>query len=367
VTKLSSLKRRRATRSGFTLIELLVVIAIIVVLIGMLLPALQKAREAANRAQCENNLKQMGIACHNYHNDWKALPPGYTASGAFVNGTTDTTPGWGWGAYLLPYLDQAGLFSKINFSADITAQSSITIETGPNTTVQGSPIQLVLKAYLCPSDATPTAAFGVPTYGSGQAPTAGGAAPTGASVLAGPSSYAGVCGGDESDVASGYSAYGNGAGTGIFFRNSAVRMTDIRDGASNTSMIAERAFANAQGVWAGAITNGAIVRGVQNPCPSTGVAWYYSPNLVLAHNNLNNAKTDPDGGLDDPSSNHVTGSNMLFADGSVRFIRNIPGFATAGGLPNPFTGAGNYTPDGMTFQAMGSRAGNEVISSGLDY
>jgi prepilin-type N-terminal cleavage/methylation domain-containing protein/prepilin-type processing-associated H-X9-DG protein len=359
---------RQPNRPGFTLIELLVVIAIIVVLIGMLLPAIQKAREAAARSQCANNLKQMGIACNNYANDWKCLPPGYTANGSFVNGATDTTPGWGWAAYLLPYLDQAPLYKAINLNADIaTGQTAITIETGPNTTVQGNPIQMVLKAFICPSDITPTTAFSVPQYTSGQSPSAGGGPLTSAtSVLAGPSSYAASCGGDESDVATGFN--NTGAGMGVFYRNSAVKFTDIRDGASNTTMIGERAFAMAQGVWAGAITNGAIVRGSLNPCPSTGISWYFSPNLVMAHCNLNNAQTDPDGGLDDFSSLHVTGSNMLYCDGSVRFIRNITGFAATGaGFPNPLSGSGNYTADGITFQAMGTRAGNEVISPGLDY
>jgi prepilin-type processing-associated H-X9-DG protein len=336
-------------------------------LVGGLRPAEQKAREAAARTQCANNLKQMGVACHNYHNDWKCLPPGYTASGPFVNGATDTTPGWGWGTYLLPYLEQGNLYKAINLNTDIAAQASITIETGPNTTIQGSPIQMILKAFICPSDVVPTTAASVPLYGAGQSPTAGGGAlASSSSVLAGPSSYAGSCGGDESDVATGWPA-NTGLGTGVFYRNSAVKLTDIRDGASNTTMIGERAFANAQGVWAGAITNGAIIRGSQNPCPSTGIAWYYSPNLILAHAHLNNAQTDPDGGLDDFSSMHVTGSNMLFADGSIRFIRNIPGDLASGGFPNPFSGTGNYTADSITFQAMGSRAGNEIISSGLDY
>ncbi len=91
--------------TGFTLVELLVVIAVIAILISLLLPAVQSAREAARRTQCRNNLKQIGVALHNYHDVLRLFPPGYVAGSA---DSTSTSPGWGWGAMLLPYLEQSG-------------------------------------------------------------------------------------------------------------------------------------------------------------------------------------------------------------------------------------------------------------------
>ena len=158
-----------------------------------------------------------------------------------------------------------------------------------------------------------------------------------------------LVGGDES-------ATDAADGQGVFYRNSRTRMVDITDGTSNTLLIGERAWANANGIWAGAVSGSVCKRGQRNPCPGGGAASYPAATLVLAHSHLNNATSDTDGGLDDFSSQHPGGSNFLFADGHVAFVRSVPG-------DNP---DGSYTADSLAFQALGTRAGGEVLR-GLDY
>jgi prepilin-type N-terminal cleavage/methylation domain-containing protein/prepilin-type processing-associated H-X9-DG protein len=310
-------------RRAFTLIELLVVLALVAVLIGLLLPAVQKVREAAARAQCRNNLKQIGLACHNYHDAQQSFPPGYRAAGAYVDGATDTAPGWGWAAFLLPYLEQGGLSARINFALPVEAPAN------------APAAQAMLKVYLCPSDLPPAAAFAVPD--------AFGATVT----LAAPSSYAACVGGDESDTT-------GPSGRGAFYRNSRTRLADVTDGTSSTVLVGERAWANANGTWAGAVARGVCRRGALNPCPGSAAGWSPAASLVLAHGHLNNATADTDAGLDDFSSRHAGGSHFAFADGSVRFVRSVPADLADG----------SYSSDGVIYQALATRASGEVVPGG---
>ncbi len=325
-------------RRGFTLIELLVVIAIIAVLIALLLPAVQAAREAARRSQCINNLKQMGLALHNYHDSVEAFPPGYIASSRFIDGETDTSPGWGWASMILPQMDQSPLFNSTNFNLPVQHPTNSTA------------VQTVLSTFLCPSDLPPPGGTFTVTDALN---------PPVAIAKVAASSYAACTGNDAADVALGMND--DGLGNGLFYRNSSVRIAWITDGTSQTVMLEERDWAISEGTWTGAISGGIIQRGAMNPTPSIaagGAPFYLAPCLVQVHCNMINSNSDMDSGLDDPSSLHPGGVNILFADGSVHFLRSVP--SNSGVNSN---GTTRYSPGSIIFQALGTRAGGEVVSA----
>jgi prepilin-type N-terminal cleavage/methylation domain-containing protein/prepilin-type processing-associated H-X9-DG protein len=322
---------RRRHRGAFTLIELLVVIAIIAVLIGLLLPAVQKIRQAAARLQCSNNLHQIALAAHDYHSSYDKFPNGVhpveTVGGRYLNGTC-------WQVEMFPYLEQDNLMNKWD-KTDFRNN----VKGG-----EGATTAQVLKVLLCPSDSLPTQVY----YDVDKPPQ-----------------YA---------YARGYyglNSYGGNAGRvavhppsrdGIFFLDSNIRIGDVTDGTSNTFLFGERSHLDPEfdrlaftfggggyplgqwGKWAAvyATAGGSLFEHVL----STTVPINYrvpadtTPEAFLATAGASNNRRYAYG------SGHPGGANFAFADGSVHFVSDSIPLAT--------------------LQALSTRAGGEVIS-GNDY
>ncbi len=330
---------RASVRRGFTLIELLVVIAIIAVLMGLLLPAVQKVREAANRLKCTNNLKQLGIALHSYHDTNQAFPPGYVDgnNNPYSTPENDVGPGWGWAAFLLPQLEQGNVYNQINFKQPVGrgVNKAVSLQT--------------LPLFLCPSDAYNQP---VPVYDSSFSTPI-------ATVAKG--NYVGCSGwlecfsGATGNVAPGGGddglggVYGPG-GRGVFWRNSRTILADIVDGTSNTILAGERSANHAPATWTGAVPGGRCPAWMASIpatplAPPPGAAYDnadFGEAFVLAHCNATHLP-NADFPIFDPDvfySMHAGGANFLLADGSVRFISSAV---------NP-----------ATYQALSTIAGGEV-------
>lgn len=272
--------------AGFTLIELLVVIAIIAILIGLLLPAVQKVRAAAARLKCQNNLKQIGLALHNYHDRIGQLPPGYIS--AVNSAGADLGPGWGWAVHLLPDLEQDNVFRQIRLNAAIGDPAHAPARTQ------------VLKVFRCPADDD----IGIFT-------------PENAGVSVAQANYVGVFG--TNDIGP-----NPGAGNGLFFRNSRIRFSDITDGLSQTFAIGERSSDVALATWVGAIP------GAEVPLRRLSADHddddhdhdHHANHFLLVLGRGDHQPNAPEAHADDFYSRHALGLNCLFADGSVHSIGN---------------------------------------------
>jgi prepilin-type N-terminal cleavage/methylation domain-containing protein/prepilin-type processing-associated H-X9-DG protein len=289
----------RNTRHGFTLIELLVVIAIIGVLIALLLPAVQKVREAAARIQCRNNLKQIGIALHNYHDRAGRFPPGYAS--LVAKSGADLGPGWGWAAFLLSDLEQNNLQRQIRFDVDIADAVNALSRVDS------------LKVLRCPSDNTE------PTFTT-----------MGNPVTVAHANYVGVFGTNEIED-------DPGMGNGVFFRNSKVRFADITDGTSGTFIVGERSSNIALATWTGSVTN-AEVPLQSDPSQTEG------PQLLILGRG-DHEPNSPSAHIDDFYSRHSQGVNCLFADGSVRIVGNSIAMPVWQGIQTRSAGEAVSGPD----------------------
>ena len=270
-------RHKASARSAFTLIELLVVIAIIAVLIGLLLPAVQKVREASARASSQNNLPQLCVGLHAYGSVQVSFPSGFKTAPGAISG------GWGWQALVLPQIEQENAYNAVG----VATQVFDTLVMPSGTPTPTLPMQTVLKTFICPSD--PSSSINDQKFNFPK------------------SNYRGSCG---TNVIAGAAYNADADLGGVFFQNSHIRPTDITDGTSNTLCVGECVLDDLAtppynaAIWAGVFVYGGSIY-VSN------VFWAIDVNYPL-----NGPETQAF------ASKHRGGVNFALCDGSVRFIQD---------------------------------------------
>jgi prepilin-type N-terminal cleavage/methylation domain-containing protein/prepilin-type processing-associated H-X9-DG protein len=330
--------RRLKTTRGFTLIELLVVIAIIAILIGLLLPAVQKVREAAARMQCQNKLKQLTLALHTYESANQVFPPGTINKSANPNDPNGRNGGGAvgiggpWICFILPYIEQEALHR--NFRLIESQRPEVVDWFGNATYATTAPIgHEHLNAMDCPSHPFTTEQL---SNGTGMEHLARG-------------NYA---------ACYGRAFYGkvytdNSATGGMFGNNSIIRLTDVGDGTANTLAISELKYRqpsttgpstqDTRGTWAYGVMGANIFSSLHGPNSSTNDGVWGCRSLPAEGMPCQQVSGDYSGLWASARSYHTGGVNASRADGSVQFVSNNISLAV--------------------WQAMGSRGGGEVISN----
>ncbi|REK12075.1 MAG: DUF1559 domain-containing protein [Planctomycetota bacterium] len=294
-------------RRAFTLIELLVVLGIVALVLALLLPAVQAARESARRAGCASNLRQIGVALQLYDGANRSFPSGYLSQTA--SDGSDVGPGWGWGTLLLDCLEENPLRGLVQVNLPIAAA------------VNSESRLRQVSSYRCPSDAADPAWSAFSAWGD-----------------VGPSPASKIC-----DIASAnyVAMFGNrelgSLGTGMFFRNSHVRTRDIRDGTTTTIAIGERSHSLGKSTWVGAVPGAMLGLVTVEGC----VAIEDGSGMVLGHAKPGGRHGDSTNELAMFSSEHTAGVHFLFADNHVAMLsREI---------------------DGNILESLSTRAGNELV------
>jgi prepilin-type N-terminal cleavage/methylation domain-containing protein len=325
--------RRSVPAHGFTLVELLVVIAIIATLVGLLLPAVQGAREAARRTQCLNNLKQMGLALHLFHETNRRLPPAFATKETPGNVNWRSLPqtpgffepGWSFFVSILPFIEEDALFKQLNLSLPIMDPANVAARS------QAALVSL----YVCPSDTGPRL---VDVRDFGPSSSAVALSGDGTVITLAPvSSYAGLIGTNDHEH--------NGAFDGVFFRNGRLKLGQISDGTSKTICIGERMSRMAEATWLGSITGSEVVH---------ADGWWQRLGYPTRSHNYRPANcqitchirsSGPNLPTNSPSgffSPHTGGCNFLNVDTSVRLISD--------------------DVDLTIFRALATRAGGEAVA-----
>ena len=298
-----------SARGGFTLIELLVVVAIIAVLISLLLPAVQQAREAARRTQCKNNLKQIGLGLHNYHDIHRLFPPGWIAVDNGVQIPHYGINGAGWGTMILPMIEQQNVYNLFD--------PNLAIHDPANAAFIDHP----LAVFRCPSDPQPdkweisviphhSHSGRLPLLASDRTSFEKADHPGEVLVQLPIANYIGSFGTEELDGCENrpgtapVTVRGQCVGDGMLYHNSSIRIRDFTDGTTNTYMIGERVTRVELGwysTWVGMVAEGdeAFQR-------------------ILG--SADHVPNDPKAHFDDFSSQHPGGAQFCLGDGSVRFI-----------------------------------------------
>lgn len=349
-------QRSRGRRSGFTLIELLVVVAIIGLLISLLLPAVNAAREASRRMHCTNNLKQIGLALQVYQEAFKVFPPAYIGTPRqsgningvdFPDGNGNTTSGFAWGALILPQMEQIPIYSQFKFNLACWAPENAAAAISK------------VSTFICPSATGGEDGFVVdkgvgdawdpslsPDPFPNQIRFAHSHYVTNAGIHQPWGRWTSFEDFDRPEKITSGDVTSSEVIEGVFYRNSHVRARDISDGLSQTIFIGEHSSVLSNKTWVGVVPFGVTCpkEPYASACNSGGalVGAHSGPDVHDRPQVVVHAVNHPSGHTDGMHAEHPGGANTLYGDGSVRFM--------------------NESMDPFAWVGMSTRAGNEVVT-----